>query len=117
MLQLAFALLFLLPNDFRYRITTPDEKPPEVPAVRISGSEPRYPEAARKARIEGSVLLELTIEKDGRVSGGRVIKPLPFGLTEAAVEAVRTWKFKPARTRGRPVRSKQTVRLEFHPPR
>ena len=86
---------------------------PDTRAVRIGGDEPQPTPAAREARVSGLVILELTIERDGRVSGGRVLKPLPFGLTEAAIEAVRTWKYQPARHRGKVVRSVEKVVLHF----
>ena len=62
------------------------------------------------------VILEIRIEKDGRVSGGRVLKPLPHGLTESAIEAVRTWTFNPGLNRGRVVPTIQNVTVNFRLP-
>ena len=108
------------PYDFRYPIRTRDDPfsesfdtHPDVPAARISGSDPKLPDEARKAKVSGIVILEIGIDEKGRPAGYHVLKPLPFGLTEAAVAAVRTWRFKPAIRDGQPVRSIQNVTLRF----
>ncbi len=71
--------------------------------VRLSGVQPTYTRAALRAGIEGTVILEATIDRDGRVIDIRVVKNLPLGLTERAIEAVPTWRFEPATLGGRPV--------------
>ena len=88
---------------------------PEVRARLLQSAEPVYPEDARRRRISGMVILEIVIETDGRVSAGRVLKPLPFGLNQAAVDAVGKWRYSPAMDRGRPVRSLQQVTVKFDP--
>jgi TonB family protein len=71
--------------------------------IKISGPNPQYTEVARKARIQGVVIVEAIIDKSGSVVGVRVLRPLPMGLDAAAVEAVRQWKFQPATLEGQPV--------------
>ena len=71
--------------------------------VKISGPNPMYTEIARKARIQGVVIVEAIIAKDGSVADVKILKPLPMGLDQAAVEAVRQWRFEPATLDGRPV--------------
>jgi protein TonB len=71
--------------------------------VAINKVDPQYPEVARKARISGIVIVECTISKSGDVTDIHVLKPLPFGLDNAAVEAVKRWKFKPGTLNGQPV--------------
>jgi protein TonB len=73
--------------------------------VRTAALAPVYPEAARKAGIQGVVLLRLTIDREGRVTDVRVLSGLPFGLTQAAAEAARRLTFRPAHhcPTGRPV--------------
>jgi TonB family protein len=65
--------------------------------------EPSYTEEARKARINGIVILEVVIGRDGLVKEVSVLKPLPFGLDQAAVDAVKQWRFKPGTLDGKPV--------------
>jgi TonB family protein len=71
--------------------------------VKIGGDPPNYPQAARAARVQGIVLLECVIGKDGSVRNIKVLRGLPLGLTEAAVAAVKTWKFQPSTLAGQPV--------------
>lgn len=76
-----------------------DVKPP----VAITKVEPDYTELARKARVQGIVILEAIIDTNGNVTDVRVLKPLPMGLDQAAMDAVRKWKFRPGTLGGRPV--------------
>ena len=55
----------------------------------ISRVDPQYTELARKARVEGIVILEAIIDRNGNVTDARVLKPLPLGLDQAALEAVK----------------------------
>lgn len=71
--------------------------------VAISRIDPVYPEVARKARIQGIVIVEAIIDKHGSVRDVKVLKGLPFGLDQAAVDAVKRWRFKPGTLNGAPV--------------
>jgi len=71
--------------------------------VQIDGLNPRYPEAARAVGIQGVVVLECVIGKDGSVRDIKVLRKLPLGLTESAVTAVQSWIFEPSTLNGRPV--------------
>jgi len=71
--------------------------------VKISSVDPQYTEIARKARIEGMVIIEAIIDREGNVTDVRVLKPLPMGLDQAAMEAVKKWKYKPGTLNGQPV--------------
>jgi TonB family protein len=71
--------------------------------IRIGGPNPLYPEEARRARLQGAVVLECLIGKEGSVRDIKVLRGLPSGLTEAAVDAVRQWLFKPSMLDGKPV--------------
>lgn len=77
----------------------PYEEPP-VPIVRI---QPKYPEMARKAGVEGVVVLHVLIDKAGKVRDIRVIKGIGAGLDEAAVEATRQSTWTPAIQNHKPV--------------
>ncbi|MFN2441722.1 MAG: energy transducer TonB, partial [Thermoanaerobaculia bacterium] len=76
-----------------------DVKPPVV----INRVDPVYPEVARKARIQGIVIIEAIIDKRGNVTNVKVLKGLPFGLDQAAADAVRRWRFRPGTLNGQPV--------------
>ena len=65
--------------------------------------EPLFPEEACAARISGIVVLETIIDRTGRVIDAKVLKPLPFGLDQAAIDAVRQWEFRPGTLDGVPV--------------
>jgi TonB family protein len=68
--------------------------------IKMSG--PVYPRAALKRRVEGTVLLEVLIDADGRVARARILRSVP-GLDEAAIACAMTWRFKPALKNGKPV--------------
>jgi periplasmic protein TonB len=71
--------------------------------VAINRIDPTYTEIARKARIEGFVIIEAIIDTNGNVTDVRILKTLPLGLGDAAMDAVRRWKFKPGTLNGQPV--------------
>ncbi len=76
---------------------------PVQPPVRVYSPPPRYTEIARKARIQGSVIVSAVIDKEGRVARAEVLKALPMGLDRAAIDAISEWTFEPATLRGEPV--------------
>jgi periplasmic protein TonB len=71
--------------------------------IRITDITPIYTEAARRARIQGFVVIEAVVDRNGNVTEARVLKPLPLGLDQAALEAVKRLRFKPATLNGQPV--------------
>jgi len=81
--------------------------------VRIHSPDPHYPEEARHARVQGVVILQTIINTDGNVTDVKVLKGLPSGLTEAAVAAVSSWRFKPATLEGMPVAVYYLVTVSF----
>lgn len=80
---------------------------------RIYSPDPHYPEEARHARVQGVVILQTIIDKLGNVTDVRVLKGLPSGLTEAAIEAVSSWRFEPATLEGKPVAVYYLVTVSF----
>jgi TonB family protein len=74
--------------------------------------EPIYPEAARRANIQGIVALKLVIGRDGAVIDLRRLSG-PDELVSAAVDAVKWWHFQPYRVNGEPVEVETTVNVEF----
>jgi TonB family protein len=81
---------------------------------KLSGPVPLYPEAARRARIQGVVVLECIIGKSGDVTDVKVLRGLPLGLTESAVDAVRSWKFKPSTLNEKPVEVLYILTVRFN---
>ena len=82
-----------------------------TPPVRTTMVWPQKPEGAQM--VKGEVKLQLTVAANGSVTSVEVLEGLPQGVTEAAIEAVRQWKFKPARRNGEPVVVYHRVSLRF----
>ena len=77
--------------------------------------DPKYPEAARRAQREGVVDLGFTVGVDGRAADIKVIKEEPkgFGLGEAAIEALKKWRFTPAKKGGESVPQRVKIPIRF----
>ena len=85
----------------------------DQPPALLSSVTPDYPEAARDRGIEGVVLLEIVIAKSGNVEDDvRVLESIP-SLDQAAITAVRRWRFSPGRDHGLPVRVLLQIPLRF----
>ena len=86
-----------------------------TPPKLIERVNPVYPEEARKAGVTGVVIVSALVGEDGTVQNVEVMRPLEKGCTEAAVAAVRQWRYEPARSEstGKPVRVYFTVTIEF----
>jgi TonB family protein len=77
------------------------------PPRRLYGKEPEYTEEARKAHIEGMVVLEIDITDSGSVINTHVVKSLDDGLDENSIHAVQQWRFES----GKPT---QALRIELN---
>jgi len=78
--------------------------PYDDPPVPLTPIKPKYPEIAQEAGIEGTVFIQAFIDKKGRVIETTIIKGIPnTGLDEAAIEAIRKTRFRPAKQRERAV--------------
>jgi TonB family protein len=87
-----------------------DVRPPRL----LRSATPEYPSAAREARIEGVVSLEARLGVDGTVRALKLLgEPTDPTLVEAAMQAVRRWRYEPARLNGEPVEVVLTVTLNF----
>ena len=75
---------------------------------------PEYSEEARKARFQGVVILDTIVLEDGSIQVVKVAQGVGFGLEEKAIDAVRRWKFKPARMNGKPVPVSLNVEVNFN---
>jgi TonB family protein len=101
-------------------VTPPDPSDPkfgdyiyveELPEA-ITKVPPTYPDAARRAHIEGTVMVQALVGKDGRIHDTKIVKSIPE-LDEAAVAAVRQWIFKPALANHEPVAVWVAVPVKF----
>lgn len=81
--------------------------------VLISKCAPRYTEEARRAKLEGVVVLYVEVNPDGVAQSIKVTRPLGMGLDGNAVEAVKQWRFKPGEKHGEPVTAPATVEVNF----
>jgi periplasmic protein TonB len=75
--------------------------------------DPEYSEEARKAKYQGTVVLWMIVGPDGKARDIRVTRSVGLGLDEKAIEAVRTWKFDPARKDGQAVAVQINVEVSF----
>ncbi len=78
--------------------------PYDDPPVPLSPIRPKYPEIAQEAGIEGTVVVQVFVDERGRVKDTVILKGIPnTGLDEAATEAIRSVRFRPAKQRERAV--------------
>lgn len=97
------------PSGGIYPVVPAGGTPPRV----IRQTQPRYPLRARRAGSEGRVVLRAIIRRDGSVDDVQVLRDLPYGLGEAAKDAVEEWRFRPATYRGDPIEVYYTVTVNF----
>lgn len=89
---------------------TPDITLPSL----VKRVQPQYTVEAKQAKIEGTVILEAIIGEDGRVHEVEVVKGLSKGLDKAAADALRQWRFEPARdAAGKPVAVRYGITVTF----
>jgi protein TonB len=86
----------------------PDAQPPTI----LKKADPAYPKAAQEARVQGVVILELVIGKDGKVRSAKAVRSIPE-LDQAAKDAVMQWEYEPPTIKGKPVDVIATVTMNF----
>jgi protein TonB len=74
--------------------------------------QPNYPPLARQARIQGDVILQAEISKEGAIENLRVISGHPM-LAPAAIDAVKQWRYKPYFLNGEPVAVETQITVKF----
>jgi TonB family protein len=84
-------------------------KPPQL----VSSAMPVYPTMARESGIDGDVVIDTMIDKTGKVASAKVISG-PSMLRQAALDALRQWKYQPSLLNGDPVPVQMTVTIKFH---
>lgn len=76
--------------------------------------EPQYSEEARRARYQGTVVLQAIVRKDGTIDIVRIIRSLGFGLDEKAIEALKQWRFRPGMRNAEPVDVSLNIEVNFN---
>ncbi|HWD00381.1 MAG TPA: energy transducer TonB [Candidatus Sulfopaludibacter sp.] len=82
--------------------------------IAIYAPEPEYSDEGRRARLQGTVIVELVVDPSGKTRDPKVVKSLGLGLDEQALKAVATWRFKPALKDGKPVAVMADIYVGFH---
>ena len=102
-----------LPNRADISDYVPIKVPAKMMEQRIRHKvEPTYPEAARQAKVQGVVVLDVVIGRDGTVMGMRRVSG-PEELAQSAIDAVRWWRFEPYPVNGRPTEVETALAVEF----
>ena len=83
-----------------------------VAPTKIVDARPIYPDVARSARVEGTIVIEAILDTAGRVTQARIVKSVPL-LDQAALNAVRQWRYTPSTYAGHPVAVLMTVTIRF----
>jgi protein TonB len=77
---------------------------------------PDYPDKAVKIRLQGYVILEAILRKDGSVDDIKILRGLgkgKFGFEEAAAQALKAWQFLPGKVNGKPADVRMTLKIDF----
>jgi TonB family protein len=82
------------------------------PPRKIADVPPNYPEAAQEAKVQGVVIVEARIDESGAVTDTRLLRSVPL-LDQAALDAVKQWKYEPTMLNGVPVPVVMTVTVNF----
>jgi TonB family protein len=85
----------------------------DIEPIPIYEPKPEYPPLAAEKLIRGEVILEILVHTDGSTEVLRVLKSLPYGCVDAAIEAAKRWRFKPALEKGKPVEAVGIITVEF----
>jgi TonB family protein len=86
---------------------------PSHEARQISATRPVYPEIAKTAHIEGTVVVSAEVDETGKVTDVKAVSG-PMQLRQAAIDSVRQWKYEPALAYGKPAATRVTVNIAFH---
>ena len=89
------------------------ESAASVPAKLIRGGTPPYPAQARAEEIEADVPMEIVVDQSGAVTDARVVRHVGYGFDEAALKAIRSFRFSSAERDGHPVRVRMKWSVVF----
>lgn len=82
------------------------------PPMLIRRVDPEYPPIAESARVQGVVIIEVTIGQDGTVADAKILRSIPL-LDQAALDAVRQWQWQPTLLNGAPTSVIMTTTIQF----
>jgi TonB family protein len=85
-----------------------------TPPTVLSRVEPKYTKEASIARLNGTVVLQAVVKNNGTVDVIRVVRGLPYGMTDSAVEALKQWKFRPGKKDGQDVDAALNIEINFN---
>ena len=114
--RLFLALLFLT-RSFGFQSTEVLDATTDPKALGghlITGLKPKYPEQAKAAGIQGTVVFQVLIDERGVPSQFTVLSPLGYGLDDAAAAALAQWRYQPMTKNGKPVKVLTDVTFNFH---
>jgi protein TonB len=96
------------------QVAAPEVQVPaeEMQKLLVHKVDPEYPAAARQEKLQGVIVLEVVVGRDGSVLETRALNG-PDVLAQAAMEALRWWKFAPYSVQGKPAVVETTVAVEF----
>lgn len=84
------------------------------PPICISCPQAEYAPEALDHKIEGTVVMEAIVRADGTIGDIRIVKPLPYGLTQSAIETIKKWRLKPATgPDGKPAAVGEIIKVQF----
>ena len=99
--------------DPKYDVIICEEMPELIGGWAVLLREVQYPETAKRARIEGRVILQFIVDEQGRVSEPKVVRGIGGGCDEEALRALQTVRFWPGTQRGKPVKVKMSLPVTF----
>ena len=80
--------------------------------VKVQPPAPAYPPDAKEARIQGTVVVSLTIDPEGKVTEAKALSG-PVELQQCALEYAKTWEFEPAMVKGKPMWARFKLTMPF----
>ncbi len=90
-----------------------EEMPELIGGMQAIAEKIHYPETARKAGVEGTVIVQFVVDENGKVQNPVIVKGVGAGLDEEALRVVRQLTFKPGKQRGRPVKVRMALPIRF----
>ena len=90
------------------------ESEPVFDAAYLNNPAPFYPAAAKRKSIQGKVLIDVVVKTDGTAAQVQIARSSGYGdLDEAAIDAIKQWRFIPAKSKGQAIQANVIVPIEF----